>query len=59
MPVTALLSIVAIVGLIIFVVGAILWIATRPSNARYPLIMVIGLLVWAIAAIISSLIALF
>jgi hypothetical protein len=54
------LSVVGLIGLIIFVVFGLLWIlaapARRPNNGTIALV---GLIIWAIATIIVTLIALF
>jgi hypothetical protein len=53
------LSVIALIGLIIFAVGGILYLTTNPAHPRSSLIMVIGGLVFAIAEIILLLIGLF
>lgn len=49
---TTFLVAVAIIGLAIFAVGAILYLVDRPSKPVYPLLMVIGGLLFAVAEII-------
>jgi hypothetical protein len=46
------MSVFALVGLVIFVVGAILYLVNRPVNPGTPLIMVIGGLIYAVAQIV-------
>lgn len=55
------LTIFGLVGLVIFVVFALLWLLqpTVPRRASNGSIAVIGLVIWAIATIIATLIALF
>lgn len=54
------LSVFALIGLIIFVVFGLLWLlaapARRPSNGSIALI---GLIIWAVATIIVTFMALF
>jgi hypothetical protein len=54
---TLVLSIAALIGLIIFAVGAILHLFTNPPQPRNTLLMVVGGLVFAVAQIILLLIA--
>jgi hypothetical protein len=54
-----LLTVAALLGLIIFVVGGALYLGRRPDTARNATIMVIGGLVFAVATAIGLLIALF
>jgi hypothetical protein len=53
------LTVFAVVGLIIFIVGAILFLLARPSRPVNAIIMVVGGLVWALATVIAALINLF
>jgi len=53
------LTIAALLGLIVFVVGGALYLGGRPDQARNATIMVIGGLIFAVATAIGMLIALF
>ena len=46
---TLAFTIIALVGLIIFVVGAALFLFTKPAHPTHTLLMVIGALIYAIA----------
>lgn len=51
------LVIFALVGLLIFAVGAVIYLIARPANPSSPIIMVIGGLIFAVAQAILLLIA--
>lgn len=51
------LTIVALVGLLIFGVGAVLFLVNRPARPLNVTLMVVGGLVWAVATIIATFIA--
>jgi len=53
------LSVVALIGLIIFIVGALMWLIVKPSQPNSVILMVVGGVVFAVAHAIILLIALF
>jgi hypothetical protein len=46
------MSVIALLGLILFAVGAILWLVVKPANPVHTMLMVIGGLIFAVAQII-------
>lgn len=46
---TLVFTVVALIGLIIVAVGAILWLFIKPANPLHVTLMVIGALIFAIA----------
>jgi hypothetical protein len=55
---TLVLTIIALLGLILFVVGGIIWLASVPRRPLAVQLGLIGLLVWAVATIILMIMAL-
>lgn len=49
---TLVFTIVALIGLVIFAVGAVLWLIIKPVNPVNIIMMVVGGLVFAIAEIV-------
>lgn len=47
------LSVFALVGLLIFIIFGVLWIVTPARRANFGLIALIGLLIWAVASVVS------
>lgn len=52
-------TVIALIGLIIFAVGAVLYLIIRPTNPVNVLLMVVGGLMYAIAQVVLLLDALF
>ena len=55
---TLVLTIIALLGLILFVVGGAIWLFSTPRRATAVTLGLAGLLVWAVATIILTIIAL-
>jgi hypothetical protein len=55
---TLVLTIIALLGLILFVVGGLLWLFSVPRRATATTLGLAGLLVWAVATIILTIMAL-
>ena len=54
-----IIAIIALVGLALFIVGAVLYLIVPPANRRTAtLVGLIGLLIWAIATLVSGVVAL-
>jgi uncharacterized membrane protein YhfC len=49
---TLVFTIIALIGLIIFAIGAVLWLLIKPTNPVNVMMMVIGGLVFAVAEIV-------
>jgi hypothetical protein len=47
------LAVLALIGLLIFLVFGILWLVSPPRRALWAQVALIGLLIWAVASIIS------
>jgi hypothetical protein len=52
------LAVVALIGLFIFAVGALLWLIVKPVNPVNVILMVVGGLVFAVAQIIGLIVGL-
>jgi len=55
---TLVLTIIALLGLILFVVGGLLWLFSVPRRPTAVTLGLAGLLVWAVATIILTIMAL-
>ena len=55
---TLVLTIIALLGLILFVVGGLIWFFSVPRRATAVTLGLAGLLVWAVATIILTIMAL-
>lgn len=53
------MSVLALIGLVLFAVGAILWLVVRPANPIHTMLMVIGGLIYAVAQIVLLLTTIF
>lgn len=49
---TTFLAVAAVIGLIVFAIGAVLFLVIRPALPIHPILMVVGGLIFAIAEVI-------
>lgn len=52
------MQILGLIGLAIFIIAGIVWLVTTPRRPQVAVIALIGALIWAIATVIITLIAL-